>query len=808
MRLISIDISNFRVIKSARFEFPDNVIGIIGPNGAGKSSIVEAIAWALYGNPAARSGKDEIRATFAGTADDCRVELGFQINGQAYRIVRKLIGKNSRAEVELYRGNSSESVGSAETQRHVGQILGLDWRGFLTSFLARQQELNALSDLQPAKRREHLVGMLGIERLDKALQRVKDDTRLSSERAAFIRTQLQQKEQVLVRLGELREHVKKAQVEHEDSLGAHAATKKAHSELAEKYQSLQAAKDACSRIAALLEAQDKTAALLADQSSGLAREHDSLRQSEVELEKLNGALVDFDRLKGEVDQGREIKSRVEYVRQLSTQRSQFQSELERVGQKLIEAERKRAELDTRLGPIPADIESRHRQAKLYLDKTRDRFSQTRASRDLQSKEIARATGQIEDVRKIGPEAVCDRCHRPFGSDLPKVRQHLQSELQGLQAEEVRLNHLLQTIKSEGETASAKEKQLADQASLRLELTVKLRAVDGELTESNRRKQTLAEQLKQVVAQTTETGELEFDQTRFGQACVELEAMEAKRTRQSRLAGSLGRLPEVLEGISQVNQQLTAVSVERDRLQAELKQIGFDQVQFDCLASEFASLQTRLDKEQKALVELSTRLEVMQKELQVKEEQLAGFDKAEEELERSVSDQYYGEKLSGLFADFRKHIIARIRPRLAELSTSLFSEMTGDKFNLVELDEDYNLQIMDYGHLFGIERFSGGEKDLANLCLRLAISLALTESAGLDRSFVILDEVFGSQDDERRRLIFNGLASLKNRFPQVMLITHIGEIKNQVETLIEVEPTSGGWSEVRVNDKPAQQDTRA
>jgi exonuclease SbcC len=129
-------------------------------------------------------------------------------------------------------------------------------------------------------------------------------------------------------------------------------------------------------------------------------------------------------------------------------------------------------------------------------------------------------------------------------------------------------------------------------------------------------------------------------------------------------------------------------------------------------------------------------------------------------------------------------------------------MTGDRFNLVELDEDYNLQIMDYGHLFGIERFSGGEKDLANLCLRLAISQALTESAGLDRSFVILDEVFGSQDSDRRSLIFNGLASLKNRFPQILLITHIEEIKDRVETLIQVEPTSGGWSEVRVNGQPA------
>jgi len=125
-------------------------------------------------------------------------------------------------------------------------------------------------------------------------------------------------------------------------------------------------------------------------------------------------------------------------------------------------------------------------------------------------------------------------------------------------------------------------------------------------------------------------------------------------------------------------------------------------------------------------------------------------------------------------------------------------MTNGKYGLVELDEKYNLRVMDYGQYYAVDRFSGGEKDLANLCLRLAISLALTESAGLSRSFIILDEVFGSQDSERKDLIVKALANLKNRFPQIFLITHVEELRDRVEELIEVFPTGAGWSEVRVN----------
>jgi len=69
---------------------------------------------------------------------------------------------------------------------------------------------------------------------------------------------------------------------------------------------------------------------------------------------------------------------------------------------------------------------------------------------------------------------------------------------------------------------------------------------------------------------------------------------------------------------------------------------------------------------------------------------------------------------------------------------------------------------------------------------------------MEQSFVILDEVFGSQDASRRELIFKSLANLKERFPQILLVTHLEELKNRVEALIELVPQPGGWSEVRVN----------
>ncbi|MEM2979409.1 MAG: ATP-binding protein [Methanomassiliicoccales archaeon] len=65
---------NYRKFKHCAIEFPDGVIGIIGPNGVGKSSLIEAIAWAIYGNeaPIVRTTKEGVLRANAGPNEEWR----------------------------------------------------------------------------------------------------------------------------------------------------------------------------------------------------------------------------------------------------------------------------------------------------------------------------------------------------------------------------------------------------------------------------------------------------------------------------------------------------------------------------------------------------------------------------------------------------------------------------------------------------------------------------------------------------------------------------------------------------------------
>jgi len=154
-------------------------------------------------------------------------------------------------------------------------------------------------------------------------------------------------------------------------------------------------------------------------------------------------------------------------------------------------------------------------------------------------------------------------------------------------------------------------------------------------------------------------------------------------------------------------------------------------------------------------------------------------------------------LSEIMSTFRSHLISRIRPVLSSYASDFFARLTDGKYQEIELNEQYDLMVYDGGIPYNIERFSGGEEDLANLCLRLAISEIITEKAGGLFNFIILDEIFGSQDRIRQKNIMKALNGLSSKFRQILLVTHIEDVKNHLENIIYVNEAENGISTIKL-----------
>jgi exonuclease SbcC len=798
MRLHSLEIENFRVVRRARLTLPDQVIGIIGPNGAGKSSLVEAVAWALYGNRAARSSKEEIRSSYATGDSDCLVSLEFELGQEHYRLERRLVGRTERPEVVLFRHGSRESAGATETERHVAQLLGLDWRGFRTSFLARQEELNALADLAAGQRREHLAGMLGIDRLDRALQAVKEDRRGFEQKVTILQQQVSQHDLLMAELVRRREHVSGLESHSLTVEGAWQEEKSRLSEAETQYREHQTRQASCSQLEVRREAIRATVQPLSEQLTSLCSRESTLLAAEKELARLEQELVSLDGLRAEWD---DLKRRNEKARvrtELSGRLDSLNAELTPSEQKLSSLKKSEADTAVELDSIPADIARQRETAAAKLEDARRRWADRKGELAAEERSLAQLRNQLESIQEVGPEAVCERCLRPFGDDLPAIREHLTNEHALAERACLSLRSSLTGLLEEGEALKREVDDLERRRQRRAELESQVGLLRQQISQLDSQCERLREQKKQIEKQLAALGATEYDSGRLESVSAEINRLEGLREAALGLGGEIKALPGIQASIERLREQLAALESEALQVESDIARVGFDRAAFEQATARLSETQKQHDDAKTAHLNAVMELEIARREIKLKEEELARLEKIGVELEQSRTDQFYAEKLTSLFTEFRKFTISRIRPRLAELSSQLIAEMSGGRYSLVELDEDYNLQVMDNGEYFGIDRFSGGEKDLASLCLRLAISLALTESAGLDRSFVILDEVFGSQDANRRELIFESLANLKSRFPQMILITHLEELKHKVETLIELAPQPGGWSEVRVN----------
>jgi exonuclease SbcC len=158
-----------------------------------------------------------------------------------------------------------------------------------------------------------------------------------------------------------------------------------------------------------------------------------------------------------------------------------------------------------------------------------------------------------------------------------------------------------------------------------------------------------------------------------------------------------------------------------------------------------------------------------------------------------------DELDRAFSDLRTDLNFELRPELSEIASGFLGQLTDDRYTELKLDDEYNVRVLEEGAVKTV--LSGGEEDLANLVLRLAISQMIADRAGLNFSLLVLDEVFGSLDEVRRQQVVDLLRRLHDRFEQVIVITHVESVRDGLDRVMTVEyDEDTGASRVRVPDE--------
>ena len=755
MKLTRLYLRNYRVFADELdLPVPGGLVGIYGVNGSGKSTLVESIRWTLFGK--ARTSKDEIRTS--GEKDECITEVEFEHEGHLYVVRRTLSGINSTPKAEAHWNGSQVAEGVTDVRRYVESVLGMDDQSFRASVFAEQKQVSAFSDVTADKRRELVLRLLGITPLDKARDLARTDARDNKRLHDSLREKLPDLDELRARLAESEDAATEA-VTAAEALAVEAAAAVAARDDA----------DAAFEIADALRTRYEdivrtglTAKKLLEESTARLT---ALQDEKVALATASTRVAE---LRPQVDGLDEREARLAGLRAVDV------------------AERALAALPTGDAPAEPDesgLDAARAAVEAATAEAADVAGELRAA----TAERARAEDAASRSADLSADEDCPMCGQALGDAFEQVQAHRRDEVEraaarvkALETQQAAATKALATARKAAETEAAalKKAQLA------------WAAWQERATRRASAEEALAGALA-ALGTKPRKGELE-------KLAADVDAGKRAEKELQRLEGQLLRVSAVDAEIDALVRRVDELTAEVDSLRAQVKALGFDKDALDRARVARDTAKRRAD----ALVQQAQEAKITavrrQEAVETAKARLAEGEAQHAELAALVDDVRHTTRVAELLSEFRNTVVQAVGPLLATQAAALFGELTDNEYDSLDVNpETYEIKITDAGVEHGLARFSGSETDLANLALRIAISEHVRFQSGGAVGLLVLDEVFGPLDPDRKERMLLALERLRSRFRQVLVITHDEAIKEQLPSAIEVVKLPGRRATARV-----------
>lgn len=256
-------------------------------------------------------------------------------------------------------------------------------------------------------------------------------------------------------------------------------------------------------------------------------------------------------------------------------------------------------------------------------------------------------------------------------------------------------------------------------------------------------------------------------------------------------------------------EVSTLGLQIKKCAAELQARRQERESMENLAIKKVALESRKQAWQAANKELAARKESLlqekgsfenqQKKLQDLDAEFAGQQKKIKEIDGKLDD------LQAIIAATGKDgiqalLIQDVLPEIEQEANQLIAKLTDNQSQIfIEslrdlkkggTKETLDINISDGLGLRPYEMFSGGEAFRIDFALRIAMSKLLARRAGTTLQTLIIDEGFGSQDEDGLSCIMDALYKIQDDFAKVIIVSHLPAMKDQfpVQFYVEKKPT--------------------
>ena len=251
-----------------------------------------------------------------------------------------------------------------------------------------------------------------------------------------------------------------------------------------------------------------------------------------------------------------------------------------------------------------------------------------------------------------------------------------------------------------------------------------------------------------------------------------ELLAARDAALKTLEAELARLDQELRGLPDARQASGTAQQQRSDAQRTLGVVQRD------LAEQHASLRQAEDAVANLLEAQARRTELIQRK--------GLFD------ELAVA---FGKK------GIQAMLIETAIPEIEQEANALLGHMTDSQMNVRfetqgatkkgDVTETLDIKIADGLGTRDYDAYSGGESFRVDFAIRIALAKLLARRAGARLETLVIDEGFGSQDAKGRERLVEAITGIQRDFRQILVVTHIQELKDMFPAFIEVTKTPAG-----------------
>ena len=815
-----------------------------GNNGQGKSALLDALTWAVWGEGRKASQEKKADNSLLRIGQkDMQVEFVFDLEGDRYRIIRNysIAGKSSRSGLEFQVFNQEDneyisltSPSIRKTQEKITKTLRIDYQTFINSAFILQGRIDEFSRKSARERKEILSEILGLSRYDELANLAKSHLREINNIIMTKESRLEYIYQETANLDYYKEKIKELSESYKDISRKIKTEETKVGKLKEEINVLKHKSEQCAELEGRIEQYRQEIARVQKQIESRKKEIVDCEKIIFQKEKV---LVDFKNFQKFNTENNEFSQKLQKIRKIEEEKvlTERRTESKRADLEVEVRNKKDRYKDLKMKTEQGiknrakvlELEKKMKEIKLLEEQSEE----IRKKGSELNVEINSIKGQIERLEKDNkdnqeklrllrenPEGECPLCEAKLNAERKrKIEDNINKEI-GLNIKQI------EKLKKEIEESSKQKDKLAEkwrETNQRLKdkdvwqqklskaylereeskqaakLMVDSQEEIKKLKKTIQEKDYALEEQKRLIELEGQIKNIGYDEVRHRQLNRKIEELSNAPLEKAKLEEAEKKIDSLRDGLSELKESfqqkelsLKNLEKKKEKIRVELKELPF--------------LKEKLVQEEQVLNSNQTLKDKILEErggYQSKFDQCLklGKEKKEigKELEKSKKEQNIYEKLIVAFGKngIQALIIENVLPEIEEEANDLLAKLTNNSTQISieslrdlksgRMKETLDIKISDELGTRDYEMYSGGESFRIDFSLRIALSKLLTRRAGTKLRTLVMDEGFGTQDEEGIDNLVQAIQSISDDFDKILVITHLESLKDVFPVRIEV-----------------------